>query len=98
MLVFSVENSGPSIPAGVAGSLFEKYEANPGLVPAAYNAGAGAVERWLREDRTRPFDVFVEEIPYEETRRYTRRVLQSYGVYSFLDGAELPAIPATLPQ
>ena len=78
--------------------LFERYQANPALVPPAYNAGHGAVDRWLRQDRERPFDVFVEEIPYEETRRYTRRVLQSYGIYSFLDTGTLPDIPEQLPR
>lgn len=77
--------------------LFRRYEANPALVPAAYNAGHGAVERWLRQDRARPFDEFVEEIPYEETRKYTRRVLQTYGIYSLLDEGRLPTLGAGLP-
>lgn len=77
--------------------LFRRYEANPALVPAAYNAGHGSVERWLRQDRARPFDEFVEEIPYEETRRYTRRVLQTYGIYSLLDEGRLPTLGAGLP-
>jgi len=77
--------------------LFTRFAANPGLVPAAYNAGHGAVERWLREDRNRAFDVFLEEIPYEETRRYTRRVLQSYGIYSLLDDGVVPTFGTALP-
>lgn len=77
--------------------LFRRFEANPALVPAAYNAGHGSVERWLREDRQRPFDEFAEEIPYEETRRYTRRVLQSYGIYSLLDTGALPMFGSALP-
>jgi soluble lytic murein transglycosylase-like protein len=37
-------------------------------------------------------------IPYQETRRYTRRVLQSYGVYAWLDEGRLPPLPAQLPR
>ncbi len=75
--------------------LRDRY-ANPGLVPAAYNAGHGAVDRWLRERGHLPFDEFVERIPYDETRRYTRRVLQTWGVYAWLDEGRLPEIPARL--
>ncbi len=73
--------------------LRDRY-ANPGLVPAAYNAGHGAVDRWLRERGHLPFDEFVEHIPYDETRRYTRRVLQTWGVYAWLDEGRLPEIPS----
>jgi soluble lytic murein transglycosylase len=77
--------------------LFERYRDNPALVPAAYNAGAGSCERWLRERPTVPLDEWIEMIPYFETRRYTRRVLQTYGVYSWLDSAQLPSLRRKLP-
>ena len=77
--------------------LFDRYRENPALVPAAYNAGNGAVDRWLTEAGERSLDRFVEEIPYDETRRYTRRVLQTYGVYSWLDEGQLPEMPTGLP-
>lgn len=77
--------------------LWDRLNENPALVPAAYNAGEGAVRRWLDEDATRPLDVFIEEIPYDETRRYTRRVLQTYGVYQWLESEQLPELRAELP-
>jgi len=77
--------------------LWERLNENPALVPAAYNAGEGAVRRWLDEDSSRPLDVFIEEIPYDETRRYTRRVLQTYGVYQWLESEELPELRTQLP-
>jgi soluble lytic murein transglycosylase len=43
-------------------------------------------------------DVFIEEIPYDETRRYTRRVLQTYGVYQWLANEQLPPLPSALPR
>jgi len=77
--------------------LWERLNENPALVPAAYNAGEGAVRRWLVEDSERPLDIFIEEIPYDETRRYTRRVLQTYGVYQWLANEQLPELRAHLP-
>jgi TolA-binding protein len=77
--------------------LWNRLGENPALVPAAYNAGEGAVRRWLVEDSERPLDIFIEEIPYDETRRYTRRVLQTYGVYQWLQDEQLPELRAELP-
>jgi soluble lytic murein transglycosylase len=77
--------------------LWSRLDENPALVPSAYNAGEGAVRRWLEEDPARPLDVFIEEIPYDETRRYTRRVLQTYGVYQWLADEQLPELRAKLP-
>lgn len=77
--------------------LWERLNENPALVPAAYNAGEGAVRRWLEDNSARPLDVFIEEIPYDETRRYTRRVLQTYGVYQWLADEQLTKLPVKLP-
>jgi len=77
--------------------LWNRLNENPALVPSAYNAGEGAVRRWLEEDAARPLDVFIEEIPYDETRRYTRRVLQTYGVYQWLANEQLPQFRVRLP-
>ena len=37
------------IGAAYMGWLWERYEANPVVLPSAYNAGQGATDRWLRE-------------------------------------------------
>ncbi len=58
---------------------------HPGLAAAAYNAGPGAVERWL-DSASDVFDEFVEDIPFRETRGYVKRVLRSYAAYRYLYG------------
>jgi soluble lytic murein transglycosylase len=78
--------------------LFERYKGNPALVPSAYNAGPGATDRWLRERPNQALDEWIENIPYTETRRYTRRVLQSYGVYAWLDEGRIPTLSQHLPH
>jgi soluble lytic murein transglycosylase len=77
--------------------LWERYEPNPALLVPAYNAGQGAVDRWMRERPRQRLDEWIENIPYDETRRYSRRVLQSWGTYAWLDRGELPALNASLP-
>ncbi|MDQ3037772.1 MAG: lytic transglycosylase domain-containing protein, partial [Myxococcota bacterium] len=86
------------IGAAYMGALRRRFDPQPALVPAAYNAGEGAVERWLRERGALELDEFIEEIPYDETRRYSRRVLQTWGIYGWLDDGALPRWPSALPS
>lgn len=64
--------------------LIESFNGNHALAISSYNAGEGATRRWMREFGDLPMDEFIEEIPYTQTRRYTRRVLKSYGIYRYL--------------
>jgi soluble lytic murein transglycosylase len=61
-----------------------RFPVNPHLAVSAYNAGPGAPTRWIASRESDDFDLWVEQIPYEETRRYTKRVLASYAAYAFL--------------
>lgn len=72
------------------GHLLEHFGRAVALAIPGYNAGEIAVERWLKERGNRPLDEFVELIPYDETRGYTKRVLASYLTYSWLYGAVEP--------
>jgi soluble lytic murein transglycosylase len=77
------------------GELVRRYDGSVPLALAAYNAGAGAVARWMETRRGLELDEFVEEIPVEETRGYVKRVLRSYAAYQLLYGAAVPE-PAAL--
>jgi soluble lytic murein transglycosylase len=79
--------------------LFNRFP-HPALVAAAYNAGPGPVSKWLKERSSLPLDLFVERIPYRETRAYVKQVLADYFTYHSLygDPAQLPSIPLTLPS
>ena len=57
------------------------------LVPAGYNAGANALKRWIRLRGHLPLDMFVETLPYEEARWYTKRVNASWITFRTLYGA-----------
>jgi tetratricopeptide (TPR) repeat protein len=56
------------------------------LALAAYNAGPHRVRRWKRELGEIDEDLFIEFIPFRETRNYVRRVLRGYFLYRTLRG------------
>jgi soluble lytic murein transglycosylase len=58
--------------------MLDRYSGNRLAATAAYNAGPGRVDRWL-QDAPQEFDLFVESIPFRETRDYVQAVL-SYRV------------------
>ena len=67
-------------------ALIKQYGGSYVLAIAAYNAGPGAVKRWIRtlgDPRLDDEDVidWIEAIPYSETRNYVQRVLENLQVY-----------------
>ncbi len=54
------------------------------LALAAYNAGPAMVRQWQKRYPTDNIDLFVEMIPYSETREYVRLVTRNYKVYQTL--------------
>lgn len=58
--------------------LLDRWNGNPFLAVASYNAGPGAVQSWLGADRPsvqREPELWTEAIPYPETRLYAKKVL-----------------------
>ncbi|MBD2176889.1 transglycosylase SLT domain-containing protein [Pseudanabaena sp. FACHB-1998] len=58
-----------------------RYGDNSMLAVASYNAGPGAVGRWVEGRSIGDPDEFVNSIPYEETRDYVSKVLGNYWNY-----------------
>jgi soluble lytic murein transglycosylase len=61
--------------------LMDKMHNNPVLVSAAYNAGWGKVEQWLPDKRPIATDIWIETIPYRETRDYVKAVMAYRYIY-----------------
>lgn len=73
------------------------------LAIPSYNAGPGAVDKWLRERGSWELDLFIESIPYDETRKYTQSVLGRWLAYRWLyargePSERLPYLPLTTPH
>ncbi|MDJ0599186.1 MAG: transglycosylase SLT domain-containing protein [Crocosphaera sp.] len=58
-----------------------KYSNNSLLAIASYNAGPGNVSQWVRKYRVSDPDVFVEKIPFRETKGYVESVFGNYWNY-----------------
>jgi soluble lytic murein transglycosylase len=54
--------------------LLDKFDGQVALAAAGYNAGPGRVKNW-RPARAMPMDVWIETIPFTETRQYVGMVL-----------------------
>ena len=62
--------------------LMKRFNNDPLLVAAAYNAGPEAVQGWITKNGYHgERDLFVELIPYSETRGYVKKVLRNYAEY-----------------
>ena len=51
------------------------------LALTAYNAGLGSAQRWTNGQAIADHDLFVETIPFAQTRDYVRRVYEQYRRY-----------------
>ena len=66
--------------------LMDKMENNQVLATASYNAGWRRVKQWLPEADTMPADIWIETIPYKETRNYVKAVMAYKQIYLRLLG------------
>ncbi|TDB02354.1 transglycosylase SLT domain-containing protein [Halomonas marinisediminis] len=64
--------------------MLERYRGNRLAATAAYNAGPGRVDHWLQSSATEAFDLFVEGIPFRETRHYVQAVLTYRAIFESL--------------
>ncbi len=69
--------------AATLADLVQRFDGQLVLALAGYNAGPGAVARWL-PDKPREVDVWVENIPFNETRGYVQRVMWHSVVFEWL--------------
>lgn len=67
-------------------SLINKYNGNYYLAICAYNAGMGNVDKWINENiiSTELNDCNDINLPYKETQKYLKKVINSYKMYRIL--------------
>ncbi len=69
--------------------MVKQHGGSPYLALAAYNAGGGRTRDWRTSWGDVPTDVYVESIPFKETRDYVKRVMGTWQTYRYrFDTAE----------
>ncbi len=63
--------------------LDERFDFNVAVL-SAYNGGPGNVKKWLSNREGENIQQYIEEIPFDETRNYVKKVLTSYAMYKML--------------
>jgi len=77
--------------------LLDRFEQNPVLATGAYNAGPGAVDRWLKSQAATDPTIWIETLPYYETRDYIPRVLAFSAIYDWRRQQPVKRISARMP-
>ena len=62
--------------------VMNKFDDHQVLATASYNAGPSRVDQWLRDDSV-DADIWIDTIPFTETRRYVRAVLAYAAIYDY---------------
>jgi soluble lytic murein transglycosylase len=63
--------------------LAPQLNSHPVLMAAAYNAGPKQAKLWLKNNQTNSLDIWIESLPWIETRNYIKNVIAFYAVYQY---------------
>jgi soluble lytic murein transglycosylase len=66
--------------------LLKKNKGNHILATASYNAGPYRIKSWLKDAKVLPADIWIETIPFRETRNYVKSVLAYQEIYQHKAG------------
>jgi soluble lytic murein transglycosylase len=67
-------------------TMLDRFDGRAEDALAAYNAGPGRMRQWREEATYRDRDVFMEHVPFSETRNYVKVVQQYARIYAALYG------------
>ncbi|MBV1919207.1 MAG: transglycosylase SLT domain-containing protein, partial [Pseudomonadales bacterium] len=86
------------------GQLLKRFQGNTILATAAYNAGPSRAKRWQPKHTPMAGDIWIETIPYKETRNYVKNVMTYQAIYRSHLGQDIKlaksliSVPARYPQ
>ena len=86
-----------AIGTGYMRLVLESFESSYPLTAAAYNAGPSRSRRW-REGPELEAAIWVENIPFNETRDYVKKVISNSTLYAAMFTAQAQSIKARLPK
>jgi soluble lytic murein transglycosylase len=73
--------------AAYLSELLRRFDGELAPAAASYNAGEDLATIWWKAHKGAGVDMFVEMIPYAETRGYVREVVANYETYQWLYSA-----------
>lgn len=76
--------------------MIERFDGSFSLASAAYNAGPHRVRSWLPKSSCVPADIWIDTIPFTETRRYVRRAAFYATVYQWRLNEHIKPLAARL--
>ncbi|OUR72444.1 transglycosylase [Methylophaga sp. 41_12_T18] len=76
--------------------MYDKNQHNPVLATASYNAGPHRIKKWLPKQAL-PADIWIENIPFNETRKYTSNVLAYAAVFDYQRKQNISPISSRMP-
>lgn len=87
-----------SLGTAYLGQMFRRFDNNRILASAAYNAGPRRVEKWIEKNGS-DFDVWIETLPFSETRNYVENILFFSVIFAYrLDQAQHMILPGEREQ
>ncbi|PRQ08939.1 lytic transglycosylase domain-containing protein [Enhygromyxa salina] len=93
-ILFSIEDNS-RLATYYISELLKKFHGQAAMAYASYNGGPSNVARWLAAKSQAPrgveLDEFLEEIPFQESSRYARRVMEVHAAYRLMYAGELPS-------
>lgn len=92
-ILFEIEDNS-RLAAAYISELLRKFHGQAAFAYASYNGGPSNVAGWLAGKSQGPvgvgLDEFIEEIPFDETAGYARRVLEVHATYHLMYHGRLP--------
>jgi peptidoglycan lytic transglycosylase len=76
--------------------MLDHYSGQLALCLAAYNAGSTPVARWL-PSKSMDADIWIENIPYAETRAYVQHILEHIVAFAWVRDAVPPRLDSLMP-
>lgn len=77
--------------------MFDEKQHNAVLATASYNAGPHRISRWLPQQQL-PADIWMENIPFNETRKYTKRVLSYSAIFDYQRKQKIKPLSDRMPM
>ena len=66
------------------GGLSDRFKSELIYTAGSYNAGPHNMIKWIKRWKDTPLDEFIEHIPFNETKKYVKRVYRSFNLYKLI--------------